>query len=45
LTISAAFAARLFASDLRWLRPSVLLIESLGRPASKAERHLFRFGP
>jgi hypothetical protein len=35
-TISAAFAARLFASDLRWLRPSVLLIESLGRPASKA---------
>src|SRR6267142_815131 len=44
LTISAAFAARLFASDLRWLRPSVLLIESLGRPASEAGRHLFR-GP
>src|ERR1700704_6977638 len=45
LTISAAFAARLFASDLRWLRPSVLLIESLGRPASEAGRHLFRFDP
>jgi cysteinyl-tRNA synthetase len=44
LTISAAFAGRLFASDLRWLRPSVLLIEMLGRPASQAERHLFRFG-
>src|SRR5258705_1979720 len=33
--LSAAFAARLFASDLRWLRPSVLLIESLGRPRSE----------
>lgn len=34
LTTSAAFAGRLFASDLRWLWPSVLLIEIKRRPAS-----------
>src|SRR5262245_65418018 len=44
LTTSAAFAGRLFASDLRWLRPSILSIEILGRPASKAARRLSRFG-
>src|SRR5262252_2071473 len=36
LTTSAAFAGRLFASDLRWLRPSILSIEILRRPASEA---------
>src|SRR4029450_868345 len=44
LTTSAAFAGRLFASDLRWLRPSILSIEILGRPASKAAGRLSRFG-
>src|SRR5262245_7316039 len=44
LTTSAAFAGRLFASDLRWLRPSILSIEILGRPASKAARRMLRFG-
>jgi cysteinyl-tRNA synthetase len=37
-TTSAAFAERLFASDLRWLRPSILSIEIFGRPASEAAR-------
>src|SRR5262249_14738939 len=44
LTTSAAFAGRLFASDLRWLRPSILSIEILGRPASEAAGRLSRFG-
>src|SRR4051794_5848773 len=33
---SPAFAAGLFASVLRWLRPSILTIETRGRPARQA---------
>src|SRR5262245_17121349 len=43
LTTSAAFAGRLFASDLRWLRPSILSIEILRRPDSKAAGRFISF--
>src|SRR5499426_2651353 len=45
LTISAAFAGRLSASDLRWLRPSFLLTRDVWTPGQQGrEASLFRLG-
>src|SRR6516162_10294914 len=45
LTISAAFAGRLSASDPRWLRPSFLLTRDVWTPGQRGrEASLFRLG-